>query len=225
MTDPGTLTALAVSARSPAALGTVFLAGLVTSAGPCMAPRYVAITALANRDRRPLVPTLAFVAGMLGALVALGFAAGLLGTLWSWSPAVHEVLAAGLIAGGAVALVRAVPHDHRDDRCSHCRPASGRPRSIGAVFLLGAGSAFVVSPCCTPIVAATAAASMAVGAPFAGVLLLLAYGAGHAAPLLLAGTVGPAVSRLVPEAWHGQPAAIVSAVLMLALGAYYGVLA
>lgn len=225
MIDPSRTAMVALGSHAPMALGTLFLAGLATSVGPCMVPRYVALAALVNRDRRPLVPTLVFIAGLLGALIALGFAAGLLGTLQALSSQIYGLLAAGLIAGGAVALVRAVPHEHRSGRCSECSAEPGGPRSIGAVFLLGAGSALVLSPCCTPVIATVAAASVAVGTPSAGGLLLLAFGAGHAAPLLFAGTIGSTLSRLVPQAWHGQPAAIVSAVLMLALGAYYGVLA
>jgi cytochrome c-type biogenesis protein len=225
MIDPLDATLRAVTLQSPAALGLVFLAGVVTSIGPCIAPRYVAIAAIVGRDRRPIVPTLAFVLGLIGSYVALGFAGGLLGTVWSLSSTIYVVLAAGLIGSGCIALARAVPSDPIAQCCARPTPAGGAQRSLGAIFLLGAASAFVLSPCCMPIVAAIVATSTAIGKPLLGAALLLSYAAGHALPLLFAGGLGSVVRRFVPRAMSGQGPAIVSAVLMLALGIYYAVLA
>ncbi len=224
MIDPLATAVLAVTAPSPAACGWVFLAGVVTSVGPCTAPRYVAIAAIANADRRPLVPTLAFVLGLTAAFAALGFFAGLLGSLWSLSSAMYAALGLALIGGGCVTLVRAVPHHHCEPDGHAGGPASGPVRSLGAVFLLGAASALVISPCCTPIVAAVVATSTSIGKPLVGALLLVAYAAGHALPLFFAGSIG-AIARFVPGRFTAQAPAIVSAVLMLALGLYYGALA
>ncbi len=97
----------AAATRSPLAYPLVFAAGVVTSVGPCVAPRYVAVAALANAARRPWRVVAAFVAGLVGAYVALGLAAGALGALWSTSSAVYAVLAVVLAVGGLVTLLRA----------------------------------------------------------------------------------------------------------------------
>lgn len=207
---------------APAAAGAAFLAGLMTSVGPCAAPRFIAVAALAGQ-RRASARIMAFVAGLTGAYLALGFAAGLLGAVASVSNCLYAVLAAALIGAGCVALVRAEPRS-----ASHDCAAAGHdhpPRSIGGAFLLGAAGAFILSPCCTPFVGAIAATSTAVGKPLTGALLLLSFALGHALPLVGAGSLGPLFEKFVPRAFPAQAPAIVSAVLTIALGLYYGVLA
>jgi len=226
MIDPLGAAMLALTSRTPAALASVFAAGVVTSVGPCVAPRYLAVAAIAGRHRHPLVPTLAYVGGLIGALTAVGFAGGLLGRLGAASQTLDIVLAAALIVGGVHALVRAEPHAHEHDAAGEAAAAPTESRrSIGAVFLLGAASALVVSPCCTPVVATIAAMTTSTGEPLFGALLLALFGAGHALPLLLAGQVGAALTRWMPLRSHAQAPAIVSAVLMLALGGYYALIA
>jgi cytochrome c biogenesis protein CcdA len=229
MIDPLSIALESPASHSASAFGLLFIAGASTSVGPCIAPRYIAVAAIAGTARRPGVAIFTFAAGLIGAYVALGFAAGFLGGLWSWSGPIDLALSAGLIAGGTIALVRAKPHDHSDAHGGHAcaaprRADDGAPRSLGAIFLLGALSAFVLSPCCTPIVAVIAGASTATGKPLEGALLLAAFACGHALPLAFAGRAGALLARLVPRAATQAPA-IVGAVLMLALGAYYGLLA
>jgi cytochrome c-type biogenesis protein len=225
MIDPLAASMLAFTSRSPATLGLVFTAGLLTSMGPCIAPRYVAIAAIAGRDRRPLVPTLAFVGGLIGAFMALGFAGGVFGTLWSSSGTIDIVLAVALIAGGCHALVRAEPHRHAAAQCPPTAAQGPQRRSLGAIFLLGAASALVISPCCTPVIATVVATATAAGKPLLGAALLATFGAGHALPLMFTGQIGALATRCVPPNLRDQGPAIVSGVLMLALGIYYVVLA
>jgi cytochrome c-type biogenesis protein len=225
MIDPVATAAAAVAAHSPGALAAVFCAGAVTSIGPCIAPRYVAVAALTNGSRRAAHATLAFIAGLIGGYLTLGFGVGELGSLWSMSSTVYTLLALALGAGGIAGLIRAVPHEVHT--CTTCEPAEVgvADRSLGAIFLLGAASVLVISPCCTPIVATIVATSTAIGQPLLGMLLLGAFACGHALPLLFAGSMSSGVRRIVGHARLGQAPAIVGAVLMLALGIYYGMLA
>ncbi|HEY0615159.1 MAG TPA: hypothetical protein VGC96_10980, partial [Candidatus Elarobacter sp.] len=71
----------AVATRSHAAYPLVFAAGLVTSIGPCAAPRYVAVAALVNAARRPWHIAVPFALGLIGAYVVTGFGAGMLAAL------------------------------------------------------------------------------------------------------------------------------------------------
>lgn len=221
MIDPIAASFLAISSRSPAAVGLVFAAGLITSIGPCVAPRYLAVAAFANGSRA-WVPTLAFVTGLFGAFVALGWSAALLGSVWASSRTIDIVLAVALAGGGIVTLVRASATADCDDRC---RSRTRTPRSLGGILLLGAASALVVSPCCTPVVLTVVAASTAIGQPLLGVVLLAAFTLGHAAPLFLAGGMLSKLQRVLGARVPAQAPAIVAGTLLLALGAYYGVLA
>jgi cytochrome c biogenesis protein CcdA len=222
MSDP-VISALRLLEASPAAaFGSLFTAGLLTSVGPCVAPRYVAVASLTQGRRNPSVAIAAFVGGLTFAYVVLGFAAGALGTLRSASTTIDVLLAGALVGGGCIALVRARPLDANHHRCE---PRGTRERhSLGAAFLLGASSALVVSPCCTPVVGAVAATTTALGNPLMGAALLAAFALGHALPLIGVGQLRALVERGVPPA-AAQAPAIVSAVLMIALGLYYGMLA
>jgi cytochrome c biogenesis protein CcdA len=134
------------------------------------------------------------------------------------------LLAGGLFVGGCLSLIRARPSAPGATGCEHdARP--GAYRSLGAVYLLGASSALVVSPCCTPVVAGIVAVAAATGKPVVGCALLIAYALGHAVPLIAAGTLSRVAHRLIPSTIGGQAPAIVGAILMMALGAYYGMLA
>jgi cytochrome c biogenesis protein CcdA len=102
---------------------------------------------------------------------------------------------------------------------------SGGAASFGGVFLLGASSVLVVSPCCTPVVAGIAGLTLATGRTFEGVALLAVFACGHAVPVAFAGLLGDRFASVLRRLAASQAPAIVSGALMIALAAYYGVLA
>jgi cytochrome c biogenesis protein CcdA len=196
-------------------LAVAALGGAATSLGPCVAPRYLALAALIG-GRRSLFPTAAFTAGIVVAYVVLGTAAGLLGAIVARTTAIDLALAATLIAAGIVTIVRE-PHA--------CAGEAHAVSPAGGAFALGAGSALVISPCCTPLLAAFAGLGTFQRDPLGASAYLAAFALGHAAPLALAGLLGSAPARsLRGLAASGAPA-IVSGTLMIALGGWYGVLA
>jgi thiol:disulfide interchange protein DsbD len=213
----------AVGTRSPLAYPLVFAAGVVTSIGPCAAPRYVALAAVVNASRRPWRASAAFVAGLTGAYVVLGAAAGALGALWSVSRFVYAAMALVLAVAGLATLVRGAggPHPHaEEDHADRSARAS-----TGGTFLLGASSALVVSPCCTPIVAGIAGLTTGAGHAAAGMALLAAFACGHAVPVVSAGALGARAAGALRHLAASHAPAVVAGTLMLALATYYGVLA
>ncbi len=218
MIDPVALSIDAIGRGDAGRLPLVAFAGAVTSLGPCVAPRYVAIAALL-RERRRTLTIAAFVSGMVTAYTAFGFGAGLLAQITGRASALYVILAVALAAGGIITLCRGSSCDHAHD------PVRGNaaPNRLSAVFSLGAASALVVSPCCTPILAAVAGMSVDAN-PATRAELLAAFALGHAAPLFAVGTLGTLCARAF-RAWNASPApAVVSGALMIALGAYYGLL-
>jgi thioredoxin:protein disulfide reductase len=221
----------AVGTRSALAYPLVLSAGVVTSVGPCAAPRYVAVAALAQATRAPWKIVAAFAAGLVAAYVALGALASAVGTagsalgsLWSASSYVYGALATALLAGGVFTLIRA--SDPATSRpCEHGTASSRGAASAGGVFLLGASSVLVVSPCCTPVVAGIAGLTLATGRAFNGVALLAVFACGHAVPVAFAGALGDRFASVLRRLAASQAPAIVSGALMIALAAYYGVLA
>jgi cytochrome c biogenesis protein CcdA len=192
-----------------------FGAGVMTSVGPCAAPRAIAVAALAQRSSRPWLTAAIFVAGTIVGYVIVGFGSGLLAGARQWSGAIDTLLAAALAAGGIATLVRETP-----DRCAHARTLTG-----GGIAGLGAASALVISPCCTPILIAIAG-SAALGAhPLDAALLLAAFAAGHVLPLGAVAALGTQTTRWGPLRNASAANPVISGSLMLALAMFYGVLA
>jgi len=213
--DPVSLAVDAVVNGRTARVPLVFVAGALTSVGPCMAPRYLALAALSG-ERRRLLGVAVFVSGLLLAYSALGFGVGLLAGLAGNAAGVYAVLAVLLVGAGLVGLVRT-------PCCEHDGGAKPATR-LGALFSMGAASGLVVSPCCTPVVAMVGMLAFN-GDGLARGALLAAFALGHTAPLFLVGAAGSVSARTV-QRWGASPAAaIVSGTLLLALGAYYGLLA
>jgi cytochrome c biogenesis protein CcdA len=219
MFDPLAAAMHAVATRSVEAPVLIMLTGLLSSVGPCVAPRFVAVAGLAaKRSRRDaLALALAFIGGIAIAFMSFGVAASLLGRMMSISHVIYGGLTVALFVVGLLAL-------WREPMCSH-RSGRERTTSLGGALLLGAFSAFVVSPCCTPVLVAILAYTSAVGDPVYGALLLGAFSIGHAAPLLIAGFGISAAGSTIRRSGVAQAAGVVGATLTMALAGYYAVLA
>lgn len=199
--------------RSPLALPALFGAGAMTSIGPCIAPRYVALAALAHRSRKPWRTAAMFAAGVITAYVAIGAGAELLSAVRVWSTAIDLVLAASLAAGGFVILL--------SGEVSHASGACARGEGGGA-YLVGAMSALVVSPCCTPIVAAIAGLAILDARPAEVALLVTAFAAGHIVPIGAAVALGQRGTETLTRFGAASGNGVIAGTLMLALAAYYG---
>jgi cytochrome c-type biogenesis protein len=218
MFDPVTQGLAAVSTRSPYAPALVFAAGAVTSIGPCVAPRFIAVAGLAagksRRDTAILVA--AFIGGLTTAYAAFGAASSLLGRAAQFSTYTYAALAIVLAAGGCVTL-------WREERvCAHTKP-SGCNAGAGGALLLGASFALVLSPCCTPVVLGILAYTSAVGSVAYGSALLACYALGHALPIVAVASGMRGVTGMLRRNSVRQAAAVVSGTLMLALAAFYAV--
>lgn len=220
MFDPISQGLTAVSTRSGYAPPLVLLAGAVTSVGPCVAPRFIAVAGLAagKSRRQALVLVLGFVAGLVAAYAAFGAVSSLLVRATQLSTWVYIIVAAALATGGVVTLWRG------QNRCAHMH-SRARENGAGGALLLGASFAFVVSPCCTPLVLAIVAYTSAAGNPAYGSVMLGCFALGHALPILGVGLGMNGVTSALQRYGVRQAAGVVSATLMLGLAAYYAVLA
>lgn len=220
MVDPFAAVLRAASIQSVWAAPLALAAGAVSSMGPCIAPRFVAIAGLtAGKERRQSGAALfAFIAGLVLGYAALGAAASLLARAAVLSSLLYGLLAVALTGSGINALFR------KPQQCQHAsQPANSV--GLGAVFLLGASFAFVVSPCCTPVIAAVAAYTAASGNSLFGLVVLAFFAVGHALPLAVTGSCAARMSRILARAQLQHAAQTAGAALMLAAGAYYAVLA
>jgi cytochrome c biogenesis protein CcdA len=136
---------------------------------------------------------------------------GLIG-LSAWT---YAIVAASLTVAALAGLIRA-----RVTACEQHQQAR-QSRSTGGIFLLGASSVMVFSPCCTPLVSAIGTSAGAFGGPLSAAGLLAVYGLGHGLPAaLLALGVGSLAAPLRALALH-QASAIAGNAILLVLAGYY----
>jgi len=196
------------------ALAWAFVAGLASSIGPCVAPRYLILAAYAV-DRKERERGIVFVAGCLAGYLAYAFAGALIGLLRLGTHVIYAALALALVFCGGRALVTVQHHT-----CDVKRPSK---LSFGPIFLAGLVSSLIFSPCCTPIAIAFGLQAAQVGGAMA-TELLLAFGLGHTMPIALAAiAVSSKVFRRL--SLPRDVCATVSGSLILIVGGLYAVLA
>ncbi len=195
------------------------LLGLTSSLGPCNGPRLLALSAFVVRARRPLRVGAAFIGGHFAAYAALGIAGiALLNRLSSVAGWLYGAIALAGIGGGCVLLSGA----RWADGCS----ASELPKRdlYGGAFAGGAAFALVIQPCCTPVLVAIVALAAIAWPLWTAVLMLFAFGLGHAAPVFLVAALGEGALKRLRRFRLQQATEIVSAASLLAVGAYYALL-
>jgi cytochrome c biogenesis protein CcdA len=211
-------------------LAAAFAGGVLTSASPCvLAAVPVAVGFVggqANSPRRAWTLSLAFVAGMNIALLGMGLAAARLGLMMGTLPGPWLVVVGALVIALAIWLWRA------GNACSVGLPSALQQHlarsGLWGALVLGALIGTVMSPCATPALGAAlaiAGSGAALGASMAwGAALLLAYGIGHSALLLLAGAMPSAASAMIArfsrwDAW--LPGRRTFAAVMLLAGVWW----
>ena len=170
------------------AFGAVFLAGVLSSASPCVLATIPLVVGFvggyAEGDRwKAFRFSLAFIVGLSLTFTAFGAAAGLLGTMFG-TVGGWWYLAAGTVAlmmGGQMMGMYEIRLPIRRD----FRPKQG---GIIGSFLLGLFFGVVSSPCATPALVVLLTYVATKGRVLYGVALLFTYALGHCLLMLLAGT-------------------------------------
>lgn len=170
------------------AFGAVFLAGVLSSASPCVLvtiPLVVGfVGGYADGDRwKAFRYSLAFIIGLSLTFTIFGAAAGLLGTMFGTLGGWWYV-AAGIVAivmgGQLMGLYELRLPINRDFR----------PKQGGVIgsFLLGLFFGVVSSPCATPALVVILTFVASKGKILYGIALLFTYAVGHCLLMLAAGT-------------------------------------
>lgn len=204
--------------RTACAPALAFAAGAATSVGPCVAPRIVAVVALAgdSAGKTRWMRVTSFIGGIVSSSLAVALSIALFLKLQQATASMYWLTAFGLALFG----VRTLWSSHGKS-CSH---VISRQASAGGSYLLGASFGLVVSPCCTPIFVALAALRGIATGPYT-ICVLVAFALGHAMPLAAAALGGSRAVTLLRQRRALGAAQVVSGALMVALAAYYAVLA
>jgi cytochrome c-type biogenesis protein len=177
-----------VAAYPLLAFGAVFLAGVISSASPCVLATIPLVIGFvggyADGDRKKaFLYSVAFVLGLSITFTAFGAAAGLLGTMFGtlggwWYVAAGTV---ALVMGGQMMGLYEIRFPVRRDY----RPKQG---GIIGSFLLGLFFGVVSSPCATPVLVVILTLVATKREVLYGVALLFTYALGHTLLMLAAGT-------------------------------------
>jgi cytochrome c-type biogenesis protein len=170
------------------AFGAVFIAGVITSASPCVLATIPLVVGFvggySGGDRwKAFRYSLTFIIGLSLTFTAFGAAAGLLGTMfgtlggWWYVAAGAVAVLMGLQMVGLYEIRLPVPREYKPKR-----------GGIVGSLLLGLFFGIVSSPCATPVLVVLLTFVAAKGQILYGVALLFTYALGHCLLMLAAGT-------------------------------------
>jgi cytochrome c-type biogenesis protein len=191
---------------SPASVGVMYGTGLLMSLSPCalsMLPLTMGYVVGTEDESGSLAPSVSFAFGIALVLSLLGYAATLagsvVGNLRFAGPAGEIALP---LAASAFAITMGLS---LLDLVEFRLPSLGGdglgkvaqlPRSLRA-FALGATSALIATPCCTPVLASILGFVGSTRDPILGVCLLLVYSLGYTTPVIAAGMASGSLSSLM----------------------------
>ncbi|MDZ4185235.1 MAG: cytochrome c biogenesis protein CcdA [Desulfuromonadales bacterium] len=181
------------------AFGAVFLAGVLSSASPCVLATIPLVVGFvggyADGDRsKAFRYSLAFVLGLSLTFTAFGAAAGLLGTMFGTLGGGWYIVAGivALVMGGQMIGLYEIRLPIKRD----FKPKQG---GIIGSFLLGLFFGVVSSPCATPVLVVILTYVATQGQILYGTALLFTYALGHCLLMLLAGTFTGFVEAFVKK--------------------------
>jgi len=177
-----------VAAYPLLAFGAVFLAGVLSSASPCVLATIPLVVGFvggySDGDRwKAFRYSLTFILGLSLTFTAFGAAAGLLGTMFGTLGGPWYLIAGiiALVMGGQLMGLYEIRLPIRRD----FKPKRG---GLAGSFLLGLFFGIVSSPCATPVLVVLLTVVATKGQVFYGIALLFCYAIGHCLLMLFAGT-------------------------------------
>lgn len=205
----------------------VFLAGMVTSIGPCnlsMAPIIIAyVGGMEVGRRRSLALSLAFTLGTATTFMLLGLFIAMVGGIFGTSKTILYYLVAAVCITLGLNLLGVLKLNinfggNLPDRI-------GQVRGMGGSYLLGLVMGLVGSQCGTPILLVILSLAMASGQWIYGATLLFVYALGRGVPIVLVGTFTGLITRMDSFARWNSIMERVAGGIIIVMGGYFAYLA
>ncbi|MGI5881014.1 MAG: cytochrome c biogenesis CcdA family protein [Syntrophomonadaceae bacterium] len=203
--------------------GLVFLAGIVTSIGPCnlsLIPIIIAHVGGSELGRkRAFALSVAFTLGTATTFVILGFIIGLIGGIFGLQQSLIYYFVAAVCILMGMQLLGAISFN------INFRPAwadrAGSSGGLGGSYVLGLAMGLVGSQCGTPILLAILSLALASGKWLYGAVLLFIYALGRGVPLVAVGTFTGLITRMELFARWSMALDKVSGSILIVAGAYF----
>ncbi len=177
----------------------VFVAGILSFFSPCVFPLLPVYTGILVEDTgsrhlsfgkfkiylRPILKTLAFIAGISIVFISLSVGATTLGVLFN-HPLVTVIMGILVIIMGLHQTgIITIPQLYKQKTLSFDKNGKAGERGYLGAFLLGLGFSFGWTPCIGPVLSSVLVISAGSGQAFFGILLMALYSLGLAIPFIL----------------------------------------
>lgn len=172
----------AVANAGLVAVGIGFLAGLLFSFNPvaiAAIPVSLAYVTKGREKKQAIVYGAMFIAGMLAVHTAMGFVAGL-GGVWIESLLGRQW---GLVLGPFLILLGLMWMGLVRLPLPALAVKASRPSAAWSALVLGAVFSIAICPVCTPALVVLLGATVGLGSPLIGAVLLLAFAVGRTIPV------------------------------------------
>jgi cytochrome c-type biogenesis protein len=205
------------------AYGLVFLAGLVSSIGPCnitMVPIIVAhVAGKEATRRRSFAISMAFMLGTATTFMLLGIFIAVVGGIFGTSRNIIYYLVASVcvIIGLNLLGILRLNINFGGNLLNRTANLSG----LGGSYLLGLTMGLVGSQCGTPMLLVILSLALASGKWLYGASLLFVYALGRGVPVVLAGTFTGILSRMQLFAATSQALERVAGLIIILVGGYF----
>lgn len=205
----------------------VFLAGLVTSIGPCnlsMAPIIIAYVGGIDAGRKKsLVLSVAFTLGTATTFMLLGLFISVVGGIFGTSKSILYYLVAIVCITLGLNLVGVIKLNINYG--GNLLTRVGEARGISGSYLLGLVMGLVGSQCGTPILLVILSLAMANGHWLYGATLLFVYALGRGIPIILVGTFTGLVTRMESFAKWNNIMEKIAGLIIIIMGGYFAYIA
>jgi len=205
----------------------VFLAGLVTSIGPCnlsMAPIIIAyVGGMEVGRRRSLALSVTFTLGTATTFMLLGLFIATLGGIFGTSKSILYYLVAVVCITLGLNLLGVLKLNINFG--GNLLNRVGEARGLGGSYLLGLVMGLVGSQCGTPILLVILSLAMASGQWLYGATLLFVYALGRGIPIILVGTFTGLITRMDSFAKWNNIMEKIAGIIIIVVGSYFAYIA
>lgn len=202
--------------------GLVFLAGIITSIGPCnvsMIPVIIAHVGGSEAGRkRGFVLSLFFTLGTATTFMILGLIIALLGGIFGTSQSLIYYFVAAVCLVVGLHLVGLLPLNFAFGFGLADR--TGEQKGLAGSYVLGLVMGLAGSQCGTPVLLAILSLAMANGQWIYGATLLFIYALGRGVPIVAVGTFTGLITRMDVFARWSSVMNKAAGVLFIGVGAY-----